>query len=68
MAPADNWWLNALWSVTPTALFGLLIWYIMRSIIRADRVERKVAARIEAEERARRAQATLTPTIPKEKK
>lgn len=49
----DNFWLNALWSVAPTVLVGLIFWLVMRSIIHADRTERKVYARIEAEERAR---------------
>jgi hypothetical protein len=35
-------------------IVGLLIWMIMRAIIRADRTERKVYSRMEAEERARR--------------
>ena len=32
---------------------GLIFWFIMRSIIRADGTERKVYAEIEAEERAK---------------
>lgn len=50
----DNWWLNALWSVLPTVCLGLVFWFIIRAIIRADRSERRAYARIEAEERARR--------------
>lgn len=42
------------WSLAPTVLVGLLFWLIMRAIIRADRTERKVYARMEAKERARR--------------
>ena len=49
---ADFWW-NALYSVTPVILVGLIFWFVMRSIIRADRTERKVYAQIEAEERAK---------------
>ncbi|MFC6356769.1 hypothetical protein [Luethyella okanaganae] len=49
----DNFWANALWSVAPTVLVGLIFWLVMRSIIRADRNERKAYALIEAEERAR---------------
>lgn len=49
----DTFWFNALWSVAPTILVGLIFWLVMRSIIRADRTERKVYARIEAEERAK---------------
>lgn len=46
------------WSLAPTVLVGLLFWVVMRSIVRADRTERKTYARMEAEERARRG---LTP-------
>jgi flagellar biosynthesis/type III secretory pathway M-ring protein FliF/YscJ len=49
----DNYWSAAIYSVTPTILLGVMFWFIMRSIIRADRTERKVYADIEAEERAR---------------
>ena len=49
----ENFWLNALYSVTPTILVGLVFWMVLRSIIRADRTERKVYAKIEAEERAK---------------
>ena len=48
----ENFWANALYSVTPTVLLGLVFWFVMRSIIRADRTERKVYSEIEAEERA----------------
>lgn len=50
----DNFWLNALWSLTPTVLLGLLFWFIIRSILRADRTERETYSRLEAEERAKR--------------
>lgn len=50
----DNFWLNALWSITPTVLLGLMFWLIIRSILRADRVERDTYAQIEAQERAKR--------------
>ena len=50
----DNFWVNALWSITPTALLGVLFWLIIRSILRADRVEREAYTQIEAEERAKR--------------
>jgi flagellar biosynthesis/type III secretory pathway M-ring protein FliF/YscJ len=49
----ENLWDNALWSLAPTVLVALIFWIVMRSIIRADRTERKVYAEIEAEERAR---------------
>ena len=47
----QDYWLNALYSVIPTILIGLIFWGVLRSIINADRTERKVYARIEAEER-----------------
>ena len=50
----DNFWVGALWAVTPTVLLGLIFWVIIRSIIRADRTERSVYARMEAKERQRR--------------
>ncbi|MDJ0349951.1 hypothetical protein [Cryobacterium sp. PH29-G1] len=49
----ENFWGNAIYSVVPTILLGLVFWMLMRSILRADRTERKVYAQIEAEERAR---------------
>jgi hypothetical protein len=49
----ENFWVNAAWSVTPTILIGLVFWLVLRTILRADRTERKVYAQIEAEERAK---------------
>ncbi|TDW29909.1 hypothetical protein [Cryobacterium psychrophilum] len=49
----ENFWANALFSVIPTIFLGLLFWMLLRSILHADRTERKVYAQIEAEERAR---------------
>ena len=43
---------DAFLSLVPPALVGLLFWIMMRSILRADRTERKVYAEIEAEMRA----------------
>lgn len=53
----QEFWTGVLYSLSPTVLIGLLFWFIMRAIIRADRTERKVFADIEAEERAKRAEA-----------
>lgn len=50
-----------IWSIAPTIMVGLMFWAIMRFIVHADRTERKVFARMEAEERARRG---LTPKHP----
>ncbi len=49
----QGFWGNAIYSVIPTILLGVVFWLVMRSILRADRTERKVYADIEAEERAR---------------
>ena len=49
----EDFWANAAFSITPTILIVLIFWLVMRSILRADRTERKVYARIEAEERAK---------------
>jgi len=50
----ENFWLNAAYSVTPTILIGLVFWFVMRAILRADRGERDTYAAIEREERKKR--------------
>jgi len=52
--------LEILGSITPPILIGLLFWFIMRSIIRADSKEREVYAEIEAEERSKMSNPTST--------
>lgn len=49
----DSWWLNAVWSITPTVLIGIFFFFVMRLILRADRTERRVYREMEAQERAR---------------
>ncbi|WP_166789765.1 hypothetical protein [Cryobacterium fucosi] len=49
----DNFWVSAFWALVPTVMVGLIFWLVIRSILRADRTERKVYAKIEAEERAK---------------
>ena len=44
----------ALWAILPTIVVLTLFFWVLRSIIRADRNERREYARIEAEERAAR--------------
>jgi len=53
----QEFWANAVFSVVPTLLFGVLFWFVFRAIVRADRSERESYAKIEAEERAKRAAA-----------
>jgi hypothetical protein len=50
----QDFWANAIFSVIPTILIGLIFWFVMRSILRADRTEREALKKYEAEERARR--------------
>ena len=40
----ENFWFNAIYSVTPTIGVGLIFWFVMRAIARADRNERKTYA------------------------
>ena len=46
-----------IWSIGPTIIMGLIFWFVMWSIIRADRHERSATDRLDAqmdvEERAR---------------
>jgi len=49
----ENWWVNAIWSVTPTVLIGIFFALILRFILRADRTERRIYKEMEAEERAK---------------
>lgn len=53
--PTDLWG-GIIWSVAPTIVVGLIFWFLMRMIVRADRDERKAYSRIEAEERAKLAE------------
>ncbi len=50
----DSYWLAVVYSVAPTIVLAGAFWWIMRSIMRMDRTERRVYNRIEAEERAKR--------------
>lgn len=49
----EDFWANALFSLAPTVLIGLIFWFVMRAVIRSDRSERKAYAQVEAEERAK---------------
>ncbi|MGK3952233.1 hypothetical protein ACLKM7_07900 [Microbacterium sp. I2] len=50
----DDYWLAVLWTLLPTVVVSAIFFFVLRSIIRADRNERREYARIEAEERAKR--------------
>ena len=43
-----------LWPLLPTLAVSVIFFFILRSVIRMDRTERKAYARIEAQERATR--------------
>lgn len=49
-----DYWAAVVWALAPTVLVSALFFFILRSAFRADRTERRVYARIEAEERAKR--------------
>ncbi|MHC3000185.1 hypothetical protein [Microbacterium sp. HJ5] len=50
----DDYWTAVVWTLLPTIVVSLIFFYVLRSVIRADRNERREYARIEAKERARR--------------
>lgn len=50
----DSFWVVAAWSILPTIAVSVIFFFVLRGIIRSDRTERKVHARIEAEERVAR--------------
>ena len=52
---------DALLSLVPPLLVGLIFWVIMRAILGADRKERETYNKIEAEERAKFAETKKTP-------
>lgn len=45
----DNWAIV----LAPTVILGLIFWFILRAVLHADRTERRVYAKLEAEERAK---------------
>ncbi len=49
-----SYWLNAIFSVTPTVVLGFTFWLVMRSIFRADRGERDAYTEIMQEEKRKR--------------
>ncbi|PZU45699.1 MAG: hypothetical protein DI566_09605 [Microbacterium sp.] len=50
----DSYWAAVAWSLLPTVVVLGLFVFVLRSILRMDRTERRAYARIEAEERAKR--------------
>lgn len=56
----DEYWAAVVWSLLPTVVVLGLFVFLLRSILRMDRTERRVYAEIEAEERAKRGLAPAT--------
>ncbi|MBT8798383.1 hypothetical protein [Microbacterium flavum] len=50
----DSYWAAVVWSLLPTVVVLGLFIFVLRSILRMDRTERRVYSKIEAEERAKR--------------
>lgn len=50
----DSYWAAVIWSLLPTVVVLGLFIFVLRSILRMDRSERRSYAQIEAEERAKR--------------
>lgn len=50
----DDVWLATIWSILPTIVVAGVFFFVLRSILRTDRTERRVSADIEAQERAAR--------------
>jgi hypothetical protein len=61
MEGMDGFWTAVIWSLAPTVIVTALFFFILRAALRADRTERRVYAKVEAEERAKRG---LAPTKP----
>jgi len=49
-----DYWAAVVWSLAPTVVVLGLFIFVLRSILRMDRTERRVYAEVEAEERAKR--------------
>lgn len=62
----EDYWLNALWSLLPTVVVGVIFWVVMRAILRSDRNERKAYAQVEAEQRAKLGLPPVEPAAPRE--
>ena len=62
--PVENYWVAVFWSLIPTVVVSGLFFFVLRSILRADRTERRAYDRIEAEQRAKRGLAPLDPGAP----
>jgi hypothetical protein len=53
----DQYWVTALLTIAPTVIIATIFFWILRNVLKLDRTERRVYAKIEAEERAKRGMA-----------
>ena len=49
----DDYWVAVVWTLLPTIVVSLIFFFVLRSVIRADRNERREYARLEAKERVK---------------
>lgn len=57
----DDYWVAVVWTLLPTVVVSALFFFVLRSVIFADRNERRKYAEIEAEERAKRGLPPVAP-------
>ncbi|MFS0866213.1 hypothetical protein AB3M83_02625 [Microbacterium sp. 179-B 1A2 NHS] len=50
----DDYWIAVIAALLPTVVVVGLLVFVLRSILRMDRTERRVYAKVEAEERKKR--------------
>lgn len=50
----DDYWSAVIWALLPTVVVLIVFVFVLRSILRMDRTERRAYSRIEAQERAKR--------------
>lgn len=56
----ETLWGATAWAILPTIVVTVAFFFILRSILRMDRSERRVYDKIEAEERAKRGMPPVT--------
>ena len=66
MTPLE-WITSAAWTSIPVVGMSIFVWWLFKSIIRADSKEREIYAQIEAEERAKLAQNSSNASEAKKK-
>ena len=49
----DDYWVAVVWTLLPTIVVSAIFFFVLRSVIRADRNERRQYSRVEAKERAK---------------